>query len=272
MTKNLFENLPEELKDRLGEFTWSKVNVKSFGSLVFVVNNVQGKKILKVLKHNRYSSLFLEAQKIRWLQGRIPVPKVLYYTKDQENEYLVLSYTDGVNAFDESLSKNYDRVVKLLAEGLKQIHSIDVSDCPFKESIDARIESAERKLKAKVLDEARFICNFGRPPYEIFEEMIRVKPKNVDLVFTHGDYCLPNVLIKNNAICGFVDLGAAGVADRYQDISLGVWSLEYNKKERYILAFLAHYGIKMLDQDRNRFFRYLHSFSAFIKREDKNIV
>ena len=44
----------------------------------------------------------------------------------------------------------------------------------------------------------------------------------------HGDYCLPNILVKNDKINGFVDLGGAGIGDPWRDYAWCIWSLEYN--------------------------------------------
>ena len=55
-----------------------------------------------------------------------------------------------------------------------------------------------------------------------------------DIVFTHGDFCLPNVFVENNRISGFIDLGKMGPADRWQDIAIALRSLEHN--------FAGHYN------------------------------
>ena len=38
-----------------------------------------------------------------------------------------------------------------------------------------------------------------------------------DVVFTHGDYCLPNVMILKGHLSGYIDWGYAGIGDRYLD-------------------------------------------------------
>ena len=56
-----------------------------------------------------------------------------------------------------------------------------------------------------------------RVPEELLEELLRTRPAGEDLVFTHGDYCLPNVLIDGQRLGGFIDMGRAGVADQAGD-------------------------------------------------------
>lgn len=54
-----------------------------------------------------------------------------------------------------------------------------------------------------------------------------------NLVFSHGDYCLPNIFINQNKVSGFIDLGRSGIADKYQDIALCYRSLKHNFEGRY---------------------------------------
>lgn len=43
-----------------------------------------------------------------------------------------------------------------------------------------------------------------------------------DSVATHVDFWLDNLLIHKGEIAGFIDIGRAGIADRYQDINLQI--------------------------------------------------
>ena len=47
-------------------------------------------------------------------------------------------------------------------------------------------------------------------------------------MFVHGDFCLPNVFFADGKVSGFIDLGDAGIADRWYDIALGYRSLKHN--------------------------------------------
>jgi aminoglycoside phosphotransferase len=99
----------------------------------------------------------------------------------------------------------------------------------------------------------------------VLHELLAAAPIEEDLVLTHGDFCLPNVIIRPHAagaprVAGLVDCGRAGVADRYQDIALGLRSIAYNFGGGAVPAFLEAYGLRRVDQAEVDFIWLLDEF------------
>ena len=70
----------------------------------------------------------------------------------------------------------------------------------------------------------------------------------------HGDYCLPNILVKNNQVVGFIDLGNSGIGDPWMDYAWCIWSLEYNlKTDKYTNLLLKKLGIEF---DKEKYDKY----------------
>jgi aminoglycoside phosphotransferase len=112
---------------------------------------------------------------------------------------------------------------------MKTIHALPIDDCPFDATLDVKVEQARRNIELELVDENDFgEQRQGRTAEDLFRELVATKPKDEDLVFTHGDFCLPNVVLKNGRVNGFIDWGRAGIADRYQDIALLARSIKYN--------------------------------------------
>ena len=101
-------------------------------------------------------------------------------------------------------------------------------------------------------DESRM----GRTAADLFAELLKAVPDDEDLVFTHGDYCLPNILLEDWRLSGFVDWGQAGVADRYQDIALMARSVESNFGSELVNVLFEMCGIEP-DHARIRFYTLL---------------
>lgn len=113
-------------------------------------------------------------------------------------------------------------------------------------------------MAAGLVDESDF--DTVRSAADLYQELLATRPDQEDQVFTHGDYCLPNVLVGNGRVTGFIDLGRAGVADRYQDPALCTRSLTYNFGPGWDARFLAHYGLPQPDEAKLTFYRLLDEF------------
>lgn len=64
-----------------------------------------------------------------------------------------------------------------------------------------------------------------------------------DIVFGHGDTCLPNAIVRDGAIVGMIDWSGGGYADRRYDLAATCWSIGYNLGDAaYRETFLNAYG------------------------------
>lgn len=188
-----------------------------------------------------------------WLQDKLPVPKVLHFAQDKRFNYLLMSKLPGVMAFDKRIIGNPETVVTLLAKGLKMLWKVDISDCPYTNNVTNKLILAEERLLDNLIDleevdESIFTSGRFANLDELFQWLMANQPPE-ELVFSHGDYCLPNVLVDGENITGFVDLGRAGVADKWQDIALCIRSLTYNLGDqfdpKYVDLLLELLGVPM---------------------------
>ena len=86
-------------------------------------------------------------------------------------------------------------------------------------------------------------------------------PGNESLVVCHGDYCPPNVLLEDWDPVGFLDLGELGVADRWWDLAIATWSLDWNLGPGYEGVYLDEYEIER-DDRRISFYRLLYDLTS----------
>lgn len=74
-------------------------------------------------------------------------------------------------------------------------------------------------------------------------ELDGLRATRPEIVWCHGDLCLPNALVSEGRISGVIDWSLGGYADRRYDLAMVVWSTRYNLgEERYVHALLEAYG------------------------------
>ena len=257
-------NLPEQLEKLVGGYTRNQVTIGESTAATWRLEQPGHPTLfLKIERNNprRELTLSREVEVMSWLHGKLPVPEVIYYLENGDTDYLLMSAISGLNAVDIKGKVYNAELVRLLAQGLRMVHSVPVDDCPFDWSLDKSIKMAEYNLKHYLVDEEDFDeQRRGMTAAALMDELHRHRPPDEDLVFTHGDYCLPNIIIDKGRVSGFIDLSKAGISDRYQDIALALRSIEYNLGPGFDRIFLNEYGITEPDLKKMEYYKLLDEF------------
>ena len=220
---------------------------------------------LKIAPAGGPSDLEQEKAVLEWLDGRLNVPKVLGF-EERDGKYLILlSEIKGMPA-SEYVAANADdpalieRHVEQAARAMRAIHDLPIDACPLRQEIEVKLAAALENIRQGICRRERFrLENQGRTAEAIYEELVEKKPAAEDLVFTHGDLCLPNYMVLDGEITGFIDFDRGGVADRYQDIALFLRSFGFNAANGMDVSeiFCRAYGIDSLDEEKLYYYRLL---------------
>ena len=254
--------LPSELRSIIGDAEWRETFEGLSGVRIFLLQG-DDNRYLKVALRGSEHDLLPEKLRLDWLQGKLSVPQVLFFGEDTTYQYLLLTEISGWMAHDEAFKMNMPQLVRLIVAGMRQIHGINVADCPFDQRLDMRIEAARFNLINNLVDEDDFDPERrGRSPQHLYRQVLALRPQSEDLVFTHGDYCLPNIIIDpiKQVINGFIDWGNAGIADRHQDIALAARSLAYNFGAEWVPLLFKEYGADKIDPAKIEYYKLLDEF------------
>jgi kanamycin kinase len=148
--------------------------------------------------------------------------------------------------------------VRAIGLGLRALHdSLPVQKCPYTWSVTERLQAAKaaNKAPAEWAEDHRWLT------FEDAWELLDSPPPIDKLVVCHGDACAPNTLIgQDGAWSGHVDLGSLGLADRWADLAVATWSLEWNYGPGWAPLLLRSYGVQP-DPARMRYYRVLWDVS-----------
>ncbi len=236
------------------------VHIGKSGASVFRLRTHVGTLFLKTCAIVANGGLFTEAERLRWLAGRLPVPDVVSFVRDDEQEYLLVTSLPGVNGVEAGRDRP-ENITSGLAQALRMLHAQPVAGCPFDQSVAAQIERARERVASGLVDEADFDEErIGRTAPDLLAEVDVCRPNREACALTHGDPCLPNVMFDEGRFTGFIDCSRAGVADPYQDLALAARSIASNLGREWVGMFFRQYGAPHPDERRLAFYRLLDEF------------
>lgn len=238
MGEGLSTRLPDELAERLTGYSFVKHPYDESQATIYVFIHQTKPRLYLKIRNDQTNRLNSEYKMLKWINQRVPTSEPLYYIKETSTEYLLSTEIKGTPTYQVAPPER-EKTVRILAETLRKIHSLDPSRCPARHTINDWVNV----LRAKEIDVAPL--GEWRP-----EEK---------LCFTHGDYCLPNIIV-NGGLSGVIDWDYAGLADPYVDLASCTWSLRYNFKEEaetLIPLFFDMYDVD-IDEEKLGFYRRLH--------------
>ena len=242
------------LQEKLDGYTWERNTLGWSAEYVFH------------LQHPRQPAYYLKASprlagecaRTIWLQPYLPVPQVYYFVEEYNGrDLLLLSAVPG--QLLEALAPT-EALVRGLAQTVRALHAIPLAECPFDARLEVRIAAATRRTEAGLVDEDDFDPQrLGRTAADLLAELMARRPVHEELVVTHGDFTLGNVLAHGESITGLIDLGRVGIGDRAQDLALAGDSIREEFGEVWMHRFFAEYGVA-LDEERLDYFKLLDEF------------
>ena len=206
------------------------------------------------LKSAAKGTLAREAEMTRFFHSRGMGTEVLDHFSEGGKDWFLTSAVKGEDLTHEFYTSNPERLCDVLAERLRMLHECSTEGCPVVDHTAEYLARAAKNYQDGNYDASLFPDNWG---YTSPEEAWSVLEKNRHLLekntLLHGDYCLPNVMLKDWKFSGFIDLGNGGVGDRHVDLFWGAWTLNFNlKTDAYRERFLDAYGRDRVDEDMLR--------------------
>lgn len=247
------ENLPESLSP-LADLAWTEITLGKSNSQVWRITLGDGNSVfLKSEPVHALSELPGEIERLNWLTKMgFKSPRVIDAEQGNDRLWLLMSAVPG-----QDLTHYTDRpaeFVRAYAQGLKRIHALDPTHCPFDHNIDARLAEAEARLDAGLVDESDFDTERqGWTGRQVLDWLKSNRPLEGDLIVTHGDASTPNILADDGRFSGMIDCGRMGRANIWQDLALACRSIAFNIGDEHVAAFLKSYGAEW-DETKYRFY------------------
>jgi len=189
---------------------------------------------------NTTFSVLREGEVMWWLDGKLNVPQVIELGRKCCGEFLVMT-TLGGKHIDE-FKENPIEYAKHLANCIKLLQSIDISECSFDSGVDFQLSELKFLMDNNLhsTDDWEKTTDFHNAQ-ELYEWLYINKPKDEELVFSHGDLTA-NFFVADDGYY-FYDLGRAGKADKWLDIAFCVSDLR-DIGDEYVNNFFHLLGVK----------------------------
>ncbi len=253
-------DIPKEVASFIENSKLEEISIGCSNSQVIKISKEKDEYYLKMASRGMLTK---EYEKLKWLDGKLAVPKIILYVITKEAEFLITKAIPGQMICNDYFTQNPLLGIKVIAEAFKEINKVDITDCPFDSSIDYKLEIVTNNVNHKLIKKED-LNEETLKKYGSIDNILNYLKEHKfyePLCFSHGDTSLPNIFALNNQFSGLIDVGESGMADKWFDLAICEKSIKRNYGEDYITPFYHELGIT---PDRDKIDYYLLMMELYL--------
>ena len=250
MNRTLIEKIPEELPHELSKLvSGARVYDSSCSpeARVYFIDKNDG----YYLKISPAGTLENEAIMDRYFHKLGLGAEVLFFSTEKECDFLLTARVEGEDSTHENHLNDPERLCDLMATELRRLHETEATECPI-ERMEGYFKTVDEGYSIGRCDLSYYTDLFGDiTKEEAYALALSGRESLNSRVLLHGDFCLPNIMLEDFKLSGYIDLGNGGIGDRHIDIYWGIWTLIFNlHTDKYTNRFIDAYGRELVDIEK----------------------
>ena len=253
-------SIPSKIKEFINNADLKEISIGCSDSQVIRINKEKEIYYLKIMKQNM---LLKEYNSLTWLQKKLPVPEVILFIQEDENDYLITREISGKMLCDDYYIENPDKALSVLKQAFSSLYLVDIKDCPFNVANDYKLSLVRKNVENGLVQDSS-LKNETLEKFGSVKNLLKYLEDNrfdEELVFSHGDTSLPNIFANDKEISGFIDVGECGIADKWFDLAICEKSILRNYGPEYVKKF---YEVLKIKRDENKINYYLLMMELYL--------
>jgi aminoglycoside phosphotransferase len=208
--------------------------------------------------------LLREHRNLISLKDILPVPQVLDFQDNGRDAYIVLQKLPGVSLHKVSEELGRKKILAIISDIFSALwNEQSMARANLLNGAQEELKDIRALLQKGLINKQGFENEVGgKSPEAIYGELSPEILSHDKNVISHGDFCLPNILIDENEAWSLIDLGKAGKGDCCRDLASIEGSLERNI-DKYAfreLLDIMHINLSNRAEQKIRLYKTLDSY------------
>lgn len=192
--------------------------------------------------------LIEEASRLRWVRGKLPATEGVLCLPAVSVGLLITKTIPGSPGHELIGALDPKTLINALYDATKAIQATNTNDLKF----DPPKWATDKQNSVDRINKLHRLRKEGKELHPDFDslnkkELLRIiqdGPRHSgNRVLTHGDLCMPNLLLSpKGKLTGVIDLGAMHLNDPMLDVALLSWCIRANMGEKWSDYYLSKFG------------------------------
>lgn len=193
-----------------------------------------------------------EAERTHWVRGHLPVPERVHACHLPGVAMLITKTLDGAPSYKYIGVLEPHIIVAGISSAIRAMRNTDITGFTFEAPRWATHGGAEANIEQLATNPAKhreLHPDFAARTLPELKDIISLAPDDNEKVLSHGDLCMPNVLLdREGTMSGIVDVGGLHLGNSQLDTAIMSWTVQANMGDKWAIKLLDLHGANANDQ------------------------